>query len=285
MAKLEHFIFPKVGGGSNPLVPPHFWKCGGTSPRCPPSPTPLRCLHRGLLYTLASLTSAIILISLNPLRWNSLLPKICHFQVFYPTFKCYTLCVILINLFHIPLKGKRFKATRLFLWILQPPFSTLFPFHPEKMASVYDWGFFECQYQCWYLLDSFEIPNGDVRSNDEYLCIKSVKYILFLHTGETFKKNFLKDPRKAVFSVSFLWPICISIGFVKVGYDTSQDSWSNRFLAINKTVFQYAWFKFSPWLHIYWFWRIWSLISLSYKGYRTLLYLFDVVKIEYIYLQ
>ena len=36
MAKLEHLICPKVGGGTH-LCPPFL------SPRCPPSPTPLSC--------------------------------------------------------------------------------------------------------------------------------------------------------------------------------------------------------------------------------------------------
>ena len=40
MAKLEHFIFPKVGG-SNPLVPPTFESAGAQAPAAPPSPTPL----------------------------------------------------------------------------------------------------------------------------------------------------------------------------------------------------------------------------------------------------
>ena len=51
------------------------------------------------------------------LRCKSLLPKICHFQIFKPTFKCVTLCIILITLFHIPFGGKRFNATRLFVKI------------------------------------------------------------------------------------------------------------------------------------------------------------------------
>ena len=42
MAKLEHFIFPKVGG-LKPTCAPHFWKCGGTSPRCPPFSYALEC--------------------------------------------------------------------------------------------------------------------------------------------------------------------------------------------------------------------------------------------------
>ena len=51
------------------------------------------------------------------LRWKSLLPTIFHFQIFNPTFKCHTLCNIIINLFHIPFGGKRFNATRLFVKI------------------------------------------------------------------------------------------------------------------------------------------------------------------------
>ena len=37
MAKLEHFIFPKVGGGggSNPLVPPTFESAGAQAPAAP----------------------------------------------------------------------------------------------------------------------------------------------------------------------------------------------------------------------------------------------------------
>ena len=51
------------------------------------------------------------------LRWKSLLPTIFHFQIFNPTFKCHTLCNIIINLFHIPFGDKHFNATRLFVKI------------------------------------------------------------------------------------------------------------------------------------------------------------------------
>ena len=40
IAKLKHLIFPKGGGGANPLVPPPL-KPGARAPTAPPSPTPL----------------------------------------------------------------------------------------------------------------------------------------------------------------------------------------------------------------------------------------------------
>ena len=44
---------------------------------------------------------------------KSLLPKIWHFQIFDPIFKCHTLCITLIILFNIHVRGTRFNAKRL----------------------------------------------------------------------------------------------------------------------------------------------------------------------------
>ena len=56
-------ICPK-GGVTNPHVPPHFWKCGGTSPRCLPSPTPLYSQIAGLYILLKRSLESIARISL-----------------------------------------------------------------------------------------------------------------------------------------------------------------------------------------------------------------------------
>ena len=49
------------------------------------------------------------------LGWKSLLPKICNFQIFNPTFKYVTLCIILKTLIHVPFGDKHFNATWLFV--------------------------------------------------------------------------------------------------------------------------------------------------------------------------
>ena len=61
------------------------------------------------------------------LRWKSLLPKTCHFKICNPTFKCHTLCSILINLFYVPFGGN-VSTHHDYLWKLTPPISTLSSF-------------------------------------------------------------------------------------------------------------------------------------------------------------
>ena len=95
------------------------------------------------------------------LRWKTLLPKICHFQIFNTTFKCPTLCIILITLFHIRFRSKRFYATRLFVKITTSNLNAFFLFI-FKYWSVYmtEATLNLNKKKSWYLLDSPEISMG-----------------------------------------------------------------------------------------------------------------------------
>ena len=112
---------------------------------------------------------------------ESMILKVCHFQIFNPILKWHVLRIIL-KFVPQTLSRTSFSTRHNFYenkYVLSQRFLS---FHPHHFIGQCIWlRLLWMQIKCWYLFDSFRISHVDVWQNKEYTYTKSVK-----HTGTSF---------------------------------------------------------------------------------------------------